>query len=111
MLLPQTKAGLIAWLEDHAPNSVITAVLPDARIELLGAFRPVTPSPRPGWILIVQSKHGKEYNIAVTIWNRRKLNAWIVDEIPWRDWIGGVNEIHQGDNPVEYRRLKHATVS
>lgn len=115
----RNRNDLFEILEKKPPwkmGQILTA-FSTGKTELLGGFRQIPPSPLPGWIIIVTSKHGTVWNVVVTAHeNPPRFTTWIVQRIPWEYWAGKINRdptVYDGDKPIKYeeRKLKARTAN
>jgi len=94
------KNQLLAWLDNHAPTkSVQRALVSGLPVTILGGFKPLPDSNSPGWIIVVNSKTGREYYIAIAVNNFREPRAYLIDHIDWASYTGGSHPLYQGDIP------------
>ncbi len=106
----RTRNDLFKIAEENLPTPANGEALCIGSIELLGGFERIPPSIHPGWVMIVTSKRGIVWNVALTLWEHPdRVAVWIVQRIPWEKWLGNIDRepgIHDGDNPIEYERWK-----
>ncbi len=96
------KTQLLNWLDDHAPTkSVQRALVSGLPVTILGGFRPLPNSNSPGWIVLVNSKSGREYYIAIAVNNFRDPRAYLIDYIDWASYCGDKSKhpLYRGDIP------------
>ncbi|KKN54254.1 hypothetical protein LCGC14_0594360 [marine sediment metagenome] len=105
----RTRNDLFKIAEEKPPTPAIGEALSSGSVELLGGFKRIPPSIHSGWIMIVTSKRGTVWNVALTLWEHPdRVAVWIVKRIPWERWLGNVDRepgIHDGDNPRKYEEL------
>ncbi len=107
---------VIAEKPPHKMGQILEA-LSTGRVELLGGFKRIPPSPLPGWIVIVTSRRGTVWNVVITAHeNPPRFTTWIVQRIPWEHWAGKLNRdpiVYDGDHPIKYeeRRQKARKVN
>jgi hypothetical protein len=100
-----TRAQLINWLENNAPDRIISNAVNQGEIELLGGFHPVAGSSYPGFIVRVYGglHLQKIYYIGIVISGQFTIRSFRVKEPNWKDWIGykSNNPLYMGDNYEE----------
>ena len=95
-----TRDQLLDWLDQNAPTKAVQRGLHSGLpVVLLGGFRPVPNSNRPGWIVMVQTKTGREYYVAIAIGSHRDPYAYLIDYIDWRDYCSSNHPLYKGDIP------------
>lgn len=104
-----TRNQLLDYIEENPPASrVRRAVEGEGRVRVLGGFASCPPHPYPGWIVLVTSRHGREWPVAVLALDR-SYSVHILDEIPWPLWDGQLGRNHplyDGDDPAYCHRMK-----
>ena len=102
----KTKDNLLEWLIYNCPRKAIVRSLLTKGAELLGGFSLIPPSARPGWIVRVTSIYGKKWIVAIIpAEGRPDYEIRILKHVPWENYVGGVNEVYQGDKPLYYKGL------
>ena len=94
------KNQLLNWLDNHAPTkSAQRALVSGLPIVILGGFKPLPNSNSPGWIVLANSKAGREYYIAIAVNNFRDPRAYLIDYIDWASYCGDKSEhlLYRGD--------------
>ena len=94
------KNQLLAWLDQNAPTkSVQRALVSGLPVTILGGFKPLPNSNSPGWIVLVNSKAGREYYIAIAVNNFRDPRAYLIDHIDWASYCGDKSKhpLYRGD--------------
>lgn len=95
-----TRDQLLDWLDMNAPTKAVQRGLHSGLpVVLLGGFKPVPNSNRPGWIIMVQTKTGREYYVAIAIGWNREPHAYLIDYIDWKDFCESEHPLYQGDIP------------
>ena len=102
----ETRTELVNYVHDNIPQRAIKRACHNGTIRVLGGFRLISPSTRPGWIVSITSVHGKTWLVAVTSDDYNHVfRTWIVGLIPWQYYIGltdrGEYSIYDGDNPEQ----------
>jgi len=105
----RTRNNLLEWLERNAPYPCIKRALLEGKVEVLGGFKQVPPSVRPGWIVKITSKFNRIWYVAVKIQPQEKYKTYVLEKVPWKFWIGDEsnNPLYQGDLSEKYKRLKN----
>lgn len=107
-----SKTDLLNWLDDHSPTrSVQRAIRSGLPITVLGGFRPLPASNSPGWIVLVNSKTGREYYVAISVNSFREPRAYLIDYIEWSTYCGDSSKhpLYRGEIPeyaAEQKKLK-----
>lgn len=102
----ESRTDLVTYIEQRINRSVIKAAIHEGSIFVAGAFRQVPPKIKPGWIVIITSRFGRTWNIAVTPNdNQRTFDVWEISKIPWEFHYRVKNfaktgDIYDGDNPA-----------
>jgi len=90
MMRFHTRSELIQYARDGAPSSACKrAMLHD--VVLLGKFVPIPPFDSPGgWMMVVHSKHGREWILAVVLASQPGQPPTVreADVFPWHCWAG-----------------------
>ncbi len=104
------KNQLLNWLDNNAPSrSVQRALKSGYPITIRGGFNPLPNSNSPGWIVLVNSKSGQEYYIAVVVDMFRGPRSYLIDYIDWSSYTGGTHPLYKGDIPEhaeEHKQLE-----
>ncbi len=104
-----TRDQLLNWLDQNAPTKAIQRGLRSGLpVVLLGGFKPLPNSNRPGWIVLVNTKAGREYYVAIAIGSNRDPYAYLTDYIDWKDYCSSEHPLYRGDIPeiaAEHREL------
>ena len=100
----QTRTHLLEYIKEHAPRSAVRRAIDEGQVEVLGAFSALPPHTDPGFIVVVTSKHGKSWPVAVAIDEiKHTYRVVILDDIPWSNWdgkLGRYHPVHDGDSPL-----------
>lgn len=99
---------LLNWLDQNAPTRAVQRGLHSGLpVVILGGFKPVPNSNRPGWIVLVNTKTGREYYVAIAIGQNRTPYAYLIDYIDWKDYCESDHPLYRGDIPeiAERHRL------
>ena len=100
MITHFNKNELLNWLDQHAPTKSVQRALSSGQpITILGGFKPLPNSNSPGWIVLANSKAGREYYIAIAVNNFRDPRAYLIDYIDWASYTGGTHPLYKGDIP------------
>ncbi len=106
MVRIRNRSDLFKLVEESPPTPAIGEALSSGGAELLGGFERIPPSTHSGWIMIVTSRRGTIWNVALTLWEHPdRVAVWIVQRIPWEQWGGNTDRepgIYDGDHPVKY---------
>lgn len=102
----RTRTQLIEYMKAHAPRTAVKRAIDEGRVEVLGSFAALPPHTDPGFIVLVTSKHGRQWPVAVAV-NQVKhtYRVLILDSIPWSLWDGKLERDHpvyDGDTPDTY---------
>ena len=96
-----TRDDLLKFIRDNPPSRSVGRAMDDGKWEVLGAFASLPPHTKPGFIVLVTSKHGRTWPVCVAAdQERHRWDCYILDEIPWSLWDGGNMPIYQGDDPI-----------
>ena len=104
----QTKNHLLMWLEKNCPRNSLLRIMEDGTVEHLGGFSKIPPTSHPGWVVKLESRHGKIVLVAIIAY-RDRYGIRILSEIPWRYWCGdrnGNRNLINGDSPYLYGAWK-----
>jgi len=102
-----TRDQLLTWLDQHAPTRAVRRGLRSGLpIVLLGGFKPLPNSNRPGWIVLVNTKTGREYYVAIAIGSNRNPYAYLIDYIDWASFCESKHPLYQGDIPEIARKYR-----
>jgi len=111
------RKHLIRWIMQNCTRKSVVRAMDEGTVEHLGAFSKLGPNSEPGWIVKVISEHGKVWTIEIIPW-RHQYGIFISDLLPpWEYWDGTKDpldkiangfpmSLQDGDNPVEYARLR-----
>ena len=109
----QSRTHIILWLENNCSRKAITRALYGGQVEFFGGFDPIPPTTHPGWIMRITSVHGRTWYVAVICYDRR-YGVRILRDVPWDKWVGTRpwgefrTQLHSGDSPEEYLKLREA---
>ena len=111
MIHIRNRNDLFKIIEANPPTPAIGQALVTGGVELLGGFDPLSPSGKPGWIIVVTSRRGTIWNIAVTLGKCNiGVSVWIIQRIPWEHWVGGrTSSVYSGDHPEKYEKKREKT--
>lgn len=102
-----THNDLLNWLDQNAPTRAVQRGLRSGLpIIVLGGFKPLPDSNRPGWIVLVNTKTGREYYVAIAIGFNRDPYAYLIDYIDWKDYCESEHPLYRGDIPDVARKHK-----
>lgn len=101
------RQHLFTWLCKNVTDRVLSTALDTGVVELLGGFKPLPTSNKPGWIVRVTSVYNTTYIIAVAV-DRGKPYWFQVQDFSWCHYVGDTasNPLYQGDEPRVYKTLK-----
>ncbi len=106
---PKCRSDFILWVMANSPRRDIARIMDEGEIEVLGGFDLIPPTPHPGWIIRIISKHKKEYHVAVVMDEElRILIVWKMwsNDVPWVEYNGKPNRgfwcVYDGDKPLDY---------
>lgn len=104
---PKCRSDFILWVGTNTSRKDISRHINDGTVEVLGGFDRIHPSHHPGWMLRVLSKNKTEYNVAITMDEKKRwLNVWVASKIPWDAYNGKIDRgfwcLYDGDNPKHY---------
>lgn len=107
----ETRTELINFICENIRQSAIVRACHNGSVQILGGFKIVPPSKRPGWIAVITSAFGRVWLVAVTSDDHRHVfKAWVVESVPWQYYIGqtdrGEYSIYDGDNPGQAYRAR-----
>jgi hypothetical protein len=106
-MISHNRTTLLTWLEENAPTpSLKRALNSGLPVTVLGAFNPLPDSNSPGFIVRAVSKTGKVYHVAVTMPQFRKTNAYMINYIDWKFYVGGKHPLYAGDMPRSAAKAK-----
>ncbi len=101
----ETRTQLIRFICESIGQYAIARACHNGTVLVAGGFKPLSPSPAPGWIVSVTSVHGRTWLVAVTADDHRHVfRTWLLERIPWVDYVGVGGEaysIYNGDNPEQ----------
>ena len=100
MITHFNKNELLNWLDQNAPTKSVQRALSSGQpITILGGFKPLPNSNSPGWIVLANSKAGREYYIAIAVNNFRDPRAYLIDYIDWASYCGDKSKhpLYRGD--------------
>ncbi len=121
------RRHLIDWLLRNCTRRVVVRAMEEGTVEHLGSFRHLGPAPtQAGWAVRVTSERGKVWVVEVV--SRLKAGGFGVfivdweegtsDPVLWQHWQGDADhklgvpqelyDLWEGDNPIEYSRLRKA---
>ena len=104
----RTKEELLQWLSGNAPTGSVRRAIEDGGVELLGAFKPAPGSRSPGWVLRVTTPFGKMVNVVVSFNETlKRLKAYTVDHMSFKNYVGGNSPLYAGDNPKQYKEYRN----
>ncbi len=100
-----SRDQLLNWLDQNAPTRAVQRGLRSGLpVVLLGGFKPLPNSNRPGWICLVNTKAGREYYVAIAIGQNRDPYAYLTDYIDWKDFCESKHPLYQGYIPDRARK-------
>jgi hypothetical protein len=112
MVRIQTRQQLLNWItakmQDLGRCGIVRALEDtNSMVRVLGGFSSMPPSTAPGWVVSIVSRHGKVWHVSVTV-RQNGYGCFLLERIPWKNWVGGKSELYAGDNPARYERLRDA---
>lgn len=106
-MIQYNRTTLLTWLEDNAPTpSLGRALNSGLPITILGGFNPLPDSNSPGFIIRAVSKTGRVYHVAVAVPEFGSMNAYMINYIDWKTYVGGKHPLYAGDMPRTAARAK-----
>lgn len=98
------RSELIEYARRHVSRLTVQRAFLTGTVESLGGFSRIPPGDRPGWILRVTTRFGREHLIAVIA---LPLNFSVseIDQVPWAYWDGKLGRsptVYEGDHPEVY---------
>lgn len=102
----ETRTQLIDFIVAHAPSGSVSRACYEGTVNVLGGFTEVPPSTRPGWIVVVTSRFGQMWYVAIQPnEDTRKFEVREIERVPWKNYIGrddrGGYSIYDGDDPMK----------
>jgi hypothetical protein len=99
------RADLIALVARAAPVPAARRAYMTGRIEVLGGFSKFPPGTSPGWGLVVTTKHGQVYRLAVVVRPKLVYAVHLLTTIPWAFWVKNA-PVWGGDYPELYNEVR-----
>lgn len=110
----ETRTQLVEYICEHSTRPAIQRACHEGKVFVAGGFSQIPPSSKPGWIVIVTSRFGRIWNVAVTPnEEKRTFDVRVLKTIPWGQYIDSVfvaeYSIYAGDDPRAslFHKLAH----
>jgi len=102
----ETRTQLINFICENISQRAIVRACHNGIVQVLGGFKLIPPSRRPGWIVAITSVYGKVWLVAVTSDDHNHVfRTWLVEKIPWSYYVGRIDReeysIYNGDDPQQ----------
>jgi hypothetical protein len=84
MIHIRNDAEAVEFAARHTKSSACRTAFCEGKVKVLGRFSEIPPSPYPGWIIRVTTRHGKIFLVVVTVdEDRHEYRTWFTNAIPY----------------------------
>jgi len=99
------RQDLINYVIKHCKRRSLVRAFETGHVEFLGAFNPIGPMRKPGWMFQVTSVYGRLWNVAILATKQQQIIH--LEKMPWNSWIGRKypdKPLFLGDYPEKCRQ-------